>query len=222
MTRCTAPEIGKYLHAFELNQLTDDQIQTFEEHLLTCDYCYSEISQFGNASRLLASDREIRKLVETAARSGRVAEFLSEIKAALWPSGRPVLLRPALAYFLLALAIYPAYLGFQTGSVPSVRSTQTVIMSGTRSLSQTTVDASRPLSLVFRVSGASQSDTLIVMLKDSTDHIVFEDRHFTSLSDAGLGTISFSEHALPTGQYSLLVKSQADSSSLAEYTFRLN
>lgn len=219
MTRCTDTHIGKLLHAYELKQLGPDEAAAFEEHLLTCNYCFNEVEQFEPAAALLANDTEVKQLAAGSARGIRTESFLTKLKAALWPQGTPALLKPAVTYIALALLAYPAYLGLRGDAGSEVRSTQTVILSGTRSETPA-IAAEQPLSLVFRVSGANPTDTLIVRLADDSGRLVFEDDSFVALSAARLGTISLSERALPAGRYFLTVATAADS-QLVEYTFQV-
>ena len=50
---CTNPEIGKLLHAYELNSLNEEQNDRFEAHLIGCDYCYHEVIQFSNRAEII-------------------------------------------------------------------------------------------------------------------------------------------------------------------------
>ena len=221
MTRCTDSEAGRLLHAYELRQLSPEDTVRFEEHLLTCNYCFEEASNFESIAGLLVSDTEVKSLVEGRVRADSREGILRRLKSIVWPSAMPLALRPAVTYVALALLIYPAYLGLRSTSEPAVRSTQTVILSGTRGAAEPSIESAQPLSLVFRVGGNSQNDTLIVKLTDDTGSALFLDRSFTALSPGGLGTLGFDRNALTSGRYFLTVSNQADS-LLVQYTFQID
>ena len=221
MTRCTAPETGRLLHAYELHQLSPEDTELFEEHLLTCNQCFEEVSQFEQVAGMLVSDAEVRDLARTSAKADRKQGFLSNLKSIVWPTSVPLALRPAVTYVALALLIYPAYLGLKSESQPTVRSTQTVILSGTRGVTQQSIASTRPMSLVFRVGGTAPGEILVVELTDEAGKTLFLDKSFSGLSPAGLGTIGFDENALASGRYLLTVKNQADS-QLVQYPFQID
>jgi len=220
MSRCTSPEIGKLMHAYELGQLSETDMAAFEEHLVICSHCYDEVARFEPAAGLLRADSEIQVLAAATARADQKAGWLTKLKSVLWPGGTPLVLKPAVTYIALALLVYPAYLGLRDGSAPTVQSTQTVVLSGTRSTTQPLADNSAPVALVFRVGGAAAGDTLIVSIADEAGFIVFSDPAFSRLSPARLGTISFAQGALAAGPYSLTIADQAGD-TLAEYRFRI-
>ena len=138
----------------------------------------------------------------------------------IWPSRQPILLRPVVTYIALALMIYPTYLGLRNNSVPEMRSTQTIVMTDNRSVNQNFIDATKPLSIVFRVTSADAGATLIVQVKDESGAVIFNDPNFTSLSNTKLGTITFDEDILAPGQYFLTVSNQIEE-LLVEYTFQV-
>lgn len=221
MIRCTDSEAGRLLHAYELRQLSPEDTAIFEEHLLTCNYCFEEASNFESITGLLVSDAEVKSVVERSVEADSKEGILRRLKSIVWPSAMPLALRPAVTYVALALLIYPAYLGLRSASEPAVRSTQTVILSGTRGAAEPSIESAQPLSLVFRVGGNSQNDTLIVKMTDDNGSTLFLDRSFTALSPGGLGTLGFDRNALTSGRYFLTVSNQADS-LLVQYTFQID
>ncbi len=48
--RCTDPMVGHFLLAYELDALTQAQVDLFERHLLACEHCRGEVVSFSPAA----------------------------------------------------------------------------------------------------------------------------------------------------------------------------
>jgi len=61
MTQCTNEEIGRLIAQYELGELSDEECDRFEEHLMECDFCLGELEQMRPIVSALRQDRvEIR------------------------------------------------------------------------------------------------------------------------------------------------------------------
>lgn len=221
VSRCTDPEVGNMLHAYELNQLDDDQRQTFEQHLMLCDHCFREVEAFAGVARLLRSDEELAEMIARADQPVSAKSKFRRILDALWPSAKPLLLRPLVAYVALALLIYPAYIGLRTGRTRDFQSAQTLFMNGTRGISQSDASANRPLTIAFHIESGVNQDTLVLAIVDSFGNIRYSDSSYTELSRSHMGSISLAARALPAGEYTLKVSALSDS-LVAAYRFELH
>jgi len=112
MSTCTKKDMSNLLHAYELNLLTDEELDLFETHLLSCDRCFEEVKVFLDESRILYQDQEVRQVVGQAAKpaASPPATLLQKLRRFLWPEV-PLVARPALVYMLLLLMVVPAYRG---------------------------------------------------------------------------------------------------------------
>ncbi len=81
MGECIDKEIGKLLHAYELGQLNDQEIELFEEHLMECNYCYDEARKSQNISRLILTDEENKKNIVKIVSEKDGTEKIIDIKS---------------------------------------------------------------------------------------------------------------------------------------------
>lgn len=120
---CVDPEIGNLRHSYELDLLTEEEVDLFQEHLLTCDYCFSDLKQFEMQARLLRTDETICNEVAALVNSPANESFGTRVREWLWPKV-PFILRPGVALFMLILLVYPAWLGtvnfFNAGEIASL------------------------------------------------------------------------------------------------------
>ena len=112
MSRCTDPDSGALLQAYELHALSDEDTERFRIHLLECEYCFKRFKSFQLESGLLRSDQGVREQVRRAAAGRPVPpeSLFAHLGRALWPR-TPLPLKPALLYLLLLIMIIPAYHG---------------------------------------------------------------------------------------------------------------
>lgn len=113
-SKCTDPELGVLLHAYELNILSDEDTERFEIHLLECEYCFEQIKDFESEAGLLSSDEEVKKLIQECSQEEypQSESFLRKLWHHLWPEV-PWIFKPALAYLLILVMILPAYWGLR-------------------------------------------------------------------------------------------------------------
>ncbi len=220
MTQCIDPDIGKLLHAFELGQTDENERERFEEHLLRCDACFEAVAAFEPAAELLRGDTEVRELAAQGAREvTSKTDWLTSLKEAIWPTERPVLLRPAVAYLALVLLAIPAYQGLKTDVRPAGHSPQTILLTSTRSAGSAQAGTDRGVALVFRAPDAQQGDTLIISVTDEAGDVRFVDSSFTGLIEGRLGTVIFEAGTLEPGAYQLEV---TDKSLFSATRFRFD
>jgi len=115
--RCCNSEIGTLIHAYELNQLTEVETHLFEDHLLECEFCLDEVSNFQEICQTVLTDNEIQQALKSLVpRTPQSEPVWSRLFRRLWPETN-WLLRPAVAYIAILVLIYPAYLGFKEGAI---------------------------------------------------------------------------------------------------------
>lgn len=63
MSKCSNPELGKLLYAYELNLLTKSERAAFEIHIIECESCYKKAVSFKSTSYILKNNEQIKELV---------------------------------------------------------------------------------------------------------------------------------------------------------------
>jgi len=59
VSQCNDRRFEKYLHAYELGMLTDEERSAFEIHQLECDHCFDAVASFSDTAGLLRHDKEV-------------------------------------------------------------------------------------------------------------------------------------------------------------------
>ena len=102
MNRCTNKRIGKWVAAYELNALEEDERLVFMDHLIECEYCYNQVYSI---EPFMIAFRNHR----SAALRGETVRNASSLEH-LAPSPRPARtwrLVPALAALCLVIGGQP-------------------------------------------------------------------------------------------------------------------
>ena len=218
---CTDPGVGKFLPDYELHALTEAELESFELHVMNCDYCAVELEQFHSIARLLTKDSEVHKTITSLDQQPRVESTLwSLIRDALWPD-TSFFLRPAVSYtaIVVLIALW-LRVPLSDKSLPRIAVVETTSISY-RSIS-TPVDLNTTDVILLSAWIPSNYD------RDSIDWRL--DRVGTS-AELGVGTLpilpsrqvrlSISAATTPPGLYELTLGSQEDDSlSVASLTFR--
>ena len=68
MSKCKDPKLGALLHAYELNALSQEDTERVEIHLLGCEHCFHQLSNFELEASLLSSSDEVKELITGATR----------------------------------------------------------------------------------------------------------------------------------------------------------
>jgi len=208
MSGCIDPQIGVMLHAYELNALTEAQSESFEAHLLKCDYCFRRVSDFDREAKLLALDPEVRELVISAGPGGEGKDHLMEkIRRYIWPDV-PLIFRPALAYLLVLIMIYPVYLGLRGRDHRDIRSIRnTVYLSDLRSVTQRpvlTIDHGEGAVMIYYDEAETDRAYTLVVESDSGRE-VFRKPNFVRFDRSGNSLVIISRDYLPKGKYLLRI-----------------
>jgi hypothetical protein len=206
--RCIDTETGNLLHGYELGLLTDDETGRFEEHLLSCEYCFAELKRFEEQSRLLQSPavvgvERIASEVEAA-----VDESLGErLKRWLWPE-TPILYRPALLLVIILLLLYPAYLGlFRQDARLAVRPVAELSLLPTRSsgAEAPVVGAGQPVVIEFVCYDSQPGQPYRVRILDERGEVVYGIDEYRGFDQYETGRLLLGADRLRPGAYRLVV-----------------
>jgi len=226
LAKCTEPEQGELLYAYELDLLPEEDMKKFEVHLFDCEYCYTQLEGFEREADLLMSNREFKVMAEEAA-AGRLpaAEpLVKRLRRYLWPEA-PLLLKPALTYLLILFLIFPAYHGLRKLSESKIRPVQTIQLFFDRSSGEDVFKISRNsdglISFVFEVAVTGKK--YYVYITSDEGDTIFRQASFHNFDSYGTGRLLLPHDKMKPGGYRLiLVDPQAPPpSNTWQYNFEI-
>lgn len=223
MNQCIDPKTGLLLHAYELKQLSESDTERFELHLLECESCFSEIKKFDKAAELVATDPDIREALREVITEICVSESIwVKIWKYLWPDTKGVF-KPALAYFMIILLIYPAYVGIKEISSNKIRPVHSLYLVSERSSKTEVLSIDKDLVIGFVYRGAEVSKRYNIILKSNNNDIIFEDDNYTDFNENEVGKLFLPFNKLKTGNYRLIIiDPQAEPPiNITEYSFKI-
>ncbi|NIS15943.1 MAG: tetratricopeptide repeat protein [Aliifodinibius sp.] len=77
MNKCTNQKYEKYLYAYELGILSDEELYDFEIHQLECEYCYQKVKSFKQTTNLLRHDPLVKESLAELAEDSKSAKIKS-------------------------------------------------------------------------------------------------------------------------------------------------
>jgi hypothetical protein len=226
MTACTNPELGKLLHAYELNILTDDEVEQFERHTLSCDYCHAKLADFANCADLIRHGHRVRSLVEETAQEASVRVSASHtLLQRLWPD-TSWLLKPGVIYLAVLILALPAAVGIQHLFRPEdgVRPVQSIRLVPTRSLQASVFEARSGLDglISFGVPGAQSGSAYSVVVEDLDGRTIVRIDRFVGFNALGMADLLLPHSKMVPGDYRLIVRaSNSNDPAVVEYRFRI-
>ena len=223
MSACIDSSLGKLLHAYETDGLSDHQREDFELHLLQCDHCMEEISEFDHVASLLRDDSAVHQAIARAvSESSRAQSGLVRLLNHLWPDTN-LLLKPAIGYVVVALLLYPAYLGLKDTDTGGIKELQTLTLSGTRSSLTEIPSASEDLLIRFRFYGSEAGKIYRVTIVSERAEVVFRDDRFAGFDSTENAFLLIPAGTLSTGQYTVNIEDLQGEPpfNVQEYPFRI-
>ena len=205
--KCTDSAIGELRHAYELGALSVEDTEKFEIHLLGCESCYQQIHQFESAAALLRTDMEVRREVRQVVEGKeRQPSLVTSLLRYLWPE-TPVLLRPAVAFFVMALLIYPAYLGMKGTGDSGLREIQSISLIPSRSTVNAafTVSSQQDGLISFVFPGAEKSKSYRLVIESHEGEEIMSVDNFTGFDEYETGRIVIPLGRLSEGTYRLVI-----------------
>jgi hypothetical protein len=189
MPKCTEPEVGALLHAYELHGLSEEDTKRFELHMMKCDYCFNAANAFQRTADCIIADPDVRAIIEEGAgRSQEMKSPMTKYLRYLWPE-TPLVLRPALIYLVIALMIVPAYWGLRTLRFNNIRTVQTVELFPDRSTGEGIfrLHAGSDGLICFVYRDAAPGETYHLLIETSEGEVVFSDDSFHTFDEYGVG-----------------------------------
>ena len=223
MGDCINPSVGKLLHAYETDGLSDHQREDFELHLFQCDHCMKEVSEFDRAASLMRDDGAVHDVIARAVKdSGKTEAWSLKLLKLLWPKTNPFL-RPAVIYAVVMLLLYPAYIGLRSTDSGDIREVQTLNLNGTRSSTSETFSAVRDVLIRFRFHGAESESIYRVTITSETAEVVFRNDSFAGFDESEVGSLLIPAGTVKPGRFTLKVEDPSGEPplNLQEYYFTI-
>jgi len=235
--KCSDPESGALLYAYELNILSEEDTDRFEIHYLSCNYCFKQIKSFEQEAALLSSDSEIKeivrvfsmnetgaKAVETEGPSTAPDRFLKKLGHYLWPD-TPLVFKPALAYILILAMLLPAYYGIKKSNQNTIRPVENINLTPFRS--SVAIDSpsitERDIVLSFVLEGAMPGERYHIVLETEDGRKVFQDEEFSRFDRYEIGRILLPSNKMQPGGYRLVITDPRTDppSVIQQYSFQI-
>jgi len=229
MSKCTDPKTGEFLHAHELNALTEEDTERFETHLLECEHCFEQLKSFEREANLLVSDEEVKELItKSIAEYQETEPFLKKLWRYIWPE-TPLFFKPALAYILILLLIIPAYWGLRkatkTETGTEIRPVQIINLTPFRSAGEDVLKISSGkdglISFVFE--GAVVGKSYQVIIKSEDGRVIYKNDAFKEFDEYRMGRLLLPLDRMKMGNYHLIITNPQGEPPLngQEYLFRI-
>jgi len=222
MSKCIAPQIGKLIHSYELKTLSDEDNEIFEIHLLECEHCFHDLNSMEKAFDIMATDTEFKHILREEASEEPTGETLwRKIWKYLWPDTN-LLLKPALAYFVMLLLAYPSYLGLKFIEEDNIRQVQTLNLIPQRSAAEP-VKTGDDILLSFVFVEAEAGRSYRITIKSDDKNIIFQDNDFTDFDEYQTGKLLLPAKKMKPGNYSLIIEDPRGEPPLnrQEYSFEI-
>ncbi|MCK5126277.1 MAG: zf-HC2 domain-containing protein [candidate division Zixibacteria bacterium] len=224
-TACVDKSIGSLIHAYELGLLSEEKSECFEQHLMKCDYCASEVKDFSPRPAMILKDPFVKNEIRRLDNSISVkSSFLNKIWTYLWPN-IPVILRPAIPVLLVLLLIYPASRGLHFTSISSVKSIQSIQLFPVRSktVKVPISMAEQDIVVSFVYEGSVLGKSYYIDIKDDSRKIIYSEQSYKNFDEYDRGHLLISGNLLQQGRYCLTISDPNGNtiSNIQEYRFTI-
>lgn len=223
MSECNDKEIGKLIHAYELNNLADDDIERFETHMLQCEYCFERVREFELYAREIRSSYKIQEKVKKLAEKYRPSISDREKgRRNLFPESA-LSFRSIFLYLLILVIVVPGF--FVVKGLIKSDETQVIRLMPTRMSYDNVfrIGAGIDGTIYFGLEDIDpQRDYQIVITAEDGREVVRYDR-FSDFDIRGAGKLSFPLEKMQKGRYSLIISEREGDRSviLSEYRFKI-
>lgn len=223
MYDCIDDNIGKMLHAYELQTLTDEERDIFEQHLLVCDYCHDKARAFLPSAVEILESEELSIFAERAATSWETKREQKSLRDLLWPR-TPFLFRPAISYALLAIAIILGLWFIDAGKRERdiVKPLQSISLVPLRNSQQPDIKISDGTDALFQfyVPGGDDNQVYRIQILRGDNTVIYENQEFR-LNAENRGLFYLDLRSLDTGIYTLSLSYDFSDTNIVVYYFNI-
>jgi hypothetical protein len=208
------------LHSYELGLLTEDEKERFEQHLLKCDHCVAELWRFETQAELLRSHEAVAR--EVAEGVSAPESIGSRLRQWLWPDA-PLVLKPAVALILVALLIYPAWLGIRsTADDAGIAPVHEISLMPSRSLAESTyrVPSGRSVVLEFVCYECNLGGPYRVEVFDAGGDLLYSIDSFRNFDQFEIGRVLLGAEIVRPGDYRLSIIDRSVDPPAVQHQYR--
>jgi hypothetical protein len=211
--KCTKPELGAMLHAYEMGGLSEDDAERFELHLISCDYCLAEIRNFSHYIDVMRSSEAARAAVANSAED-TAQPRMSRLRRWLWPRDIPHIFRPGIFVIVILLLVYPGFVGFEEMFEKSPRYIQAAALSSARSMGQQpqTFSGSKDAVITFMFSGAVEGKPYTLTILSESGKTVYTDPAFADFDEFETSRLLIDAGTFAPGTYRMQIVDPTDES----------
>ncbi len=218
--KCTDLDTGALIHAYEIGILTAEDIERFELHLMDCEHCMSQVSKFENEMVAIRTDESIQQQTSKAVKKiDKDSSYFSKILELI--SFR----KPTIAYIIVLLLIYPAYLGLFTKSNDEIQTAQTINLMPTRASTPFKITQNDNYILTFVYYGAVEGKQYQIVLKSENGITIWYSEEFAGFDQFEIGRIIIPAKLMEPSKYSLTITdmslSKSETRRTQQYEFKL-
>jgi len=226
MLKCTDPEAGAMLYAYELNLLSEEDAKTFETHLFHCDFCHDQIKAFEPETIILNHDGDVKSSIEkNAMKDIPVKEArLKKIWNYIWPD-KSLLLKPGFTYLLVLLMLVPSFYGLKKLLTNKVRAVHEFTLDSHRSAEVPVVemDPEDALLIHFVLRDRVPGQSYHVVIETENGRTIYSNTAFGDFDGRHRGKLIISPDKIDSEGYYLIVTDPSPSQPIHEwkYYFRI-
>ncbi len=227
MVECTDRKLGHLLHAYETGLLSPDDADRFEIHFLECAHCFNQLHEFEEETDMLMADDQIKELVIEDYRDELQGgqSLLIRLWRHLWPEA-PLVFKPALAYLVILLLIFPAYQGLQkrTEEEKGIQSVQSINLYPYRVAEEPVIQKDMGDGLlVFVFRGAVPGGIFQVVIKAEDGTEMYREDEFTGFDEYETASLLLPLDEMEPGVYTLKITDPDPGSPFEDqqYSFRI-
>jgi len=199
--------------AYEMGLLDESEREKFEEHLLNCDECFTEVAKFQKTAELVSKNTEIfdaaKKIAELP--DDRIIP-IENIRAK--KKSNPYL-RIFAAAAIIIIMIIPAY--FIANNSDQI---QILNLLATRSTAQSSfsIEDGGELQINFISSDFVDENRYVVKISSFENEVLYTDSSFSEFDSRGTGKVILPVNKFSKGYYKLSIYS-AENELMSEYSF---
>jgi phage shock protein PspC (stress-responsive transcriptional regulator) len=219
--KCSDTEKGELKHAYELGALSVEDTEKFEIHLLECESCFESVREFERAATLMRTDTEIRQNVRMVVDGiSQRKSLLPSLVRYLWPQ-TPLVFKPAVAFFVMALLIYPAYLGMRGSGDSGMRQIQSISLLPTRASTGAVLKASSGQDglISFVYPGAIKGHVYRLAIESEDGKVVMSEDSFAGFDEYETGYIVIPIDRFGKGTYRLVISDTESTNNYSEQVY---
>ena len=209
MNQCKGPEYQKMMHAWELDLLSEKERQVFEQHLMGCQSCADEISQFRSTVATLKQSTKAQRRVAQLDKADSIDRQASSLRPAR-------ILAIAALLIVSVLSVYFVLPGDQTTA-----QVQQLDLLPVRSSTVPIVDSEKLGDVIIRFvyEEAEPGSAYNVSIIGRSGSVVFGDSEFVDFSDSGLGLITLPITDFDLGHHIMTISDPMGKLTDQEYHF---